>query len=85
MVAAKRPVPATGDETALEVEWFSSHTGPLVKARVQPSITKPGWRLVLDHAGGARVFWISPEDPEESKRMDEAMLNLCYARYGRGD
>lgn len=31
------------------------------------------------------LSWDTPDDPEEAKRLEELALNMCYARYGRGD
>lgn len=65
----------------LEVEWNPKANVLFNPERLHAKISAHGGKRIT---GGGEMWyarWRAPKDPEESKRMDEVMLNLCYARY----
>ncbi len=70
----------------MEIRWPTTppeqHARPAVLLVEDIFLTRGTFRSVRDPEGSRwYAQWRAPKDPEEAARLEETILNMCYARY----
>lgn len=69
----------------MEIRWPTTppeqHARPAVLLVEDIFLTRGTFRVRDPEGSRWYAQWRAPKDPEEAARLEETILNMCYARY----